>query len=530
MSVVYQPFELRGYQREAVAGVCKSWTEYNRSLGIAPTGSGKTIIFADITEKRLPRGRVLILAHRDELINQAIDRLDQARGLRAAKEKSTDRADLDAGIVVASVQTLSRQTRLDRFSSDHFRTVIVDEAHHALADSYQRILKHFSGPKVLGVTATPDRGDTRNLGKFFEDIAFEISLIDLIRAGFLCRVKVQTVPIKIDLSGVSIRGGDFSDEDLAVALEPVLEQVADATHVYAKHRKTLVFVPLIRIADQFAEILRSKGFAAEMVSGQCADRAEKLVRFSNGETQILVNALLLGEGYDEPSIDCVVCLRPTKIRSFYAQMVGRGTRIHPRKENLLILDFLWLSRQHNLAKPADLIAHDDNEREAIEKVLTEGNASIDVAPSDAELIGGDLVDALDQSRERALARQILAQKKLKGEVHDLMDIIDLCIIYRAPDLENYAPTMFWHTRELSPKQVEILQRYRVDLSCVRDRGHASAIIDTIVRYNESRPATAKQLGFLYYLGYRGDTSGLSKPAASRLIAELKSKLEAAASW
>src|SRR5262249_14901133 len=163
---------------------------------------------------------------------------------------------------------------------------------------------------------------------------------------------------------------------------------------------------------------------------------EKLARFRSGETRILVNAMLLGEGYDEPSIDCVIVLRPTKIRSFYAQMVGRGTRIHPGKDHLLLLDFLWFSRQHNIATPDSLIAHDEHEQTALELVLEEGGGNVE----------GDLVGALDESRERALARQILAQRKLKGEVHDLLDIIDLCIAYKAPELETYAPTMHWHLR------------------------------------------------------------------------------------
>jgi superfamily II DNA or RNA helicase len=454
------------------------------------------------------------------LIDQAIDKLRRFKGLVAAKEKAQDRADLDAGIVVASVQTLARTKRLERFPCDHFATAIVDEAHHVLAETYQRILTHLHSEKTLGVTATPDRGDTKNLGVFFEDIVFEIGIVDLIRSGFLCPIKVRTVPVKIDISNVSTRAGDFSEEELAEALEPVLEKIAEAVITYAKNRKTLIFVPLVRIATQFADILKENGLAAEMICGVCTDRAEKLARFSSGETQVLVNAMLLGEGYDEPSIDCVIVLRPTKIRSFYAQMVGRGTRIHPGKSDLLLLDFLWISRTHNLAKPASLIAHDENEQTALEMVLEEGGGDVE----------GDLVEVLDESRERALARQILAQKKLKGEVYDLLDIIDLCIAYKAPELESYAPTMHWHIRELSEKQIEILNRYRVDLSCVQDRGHASAIIDTIVRYNESLPATPKQIGYLHYLGYRGETSTLSKPAASRLIAELKTKLETAASW
>ena len=510
---------LRPYQVEAMSGVRKSWTKFDRSLGVAPTGSGKTIIFAHIAEKRLSRGRVLILAHREELIDQAIDKLHCACALRAAKEKAADRADLDAGVVVASVQTLARRTRRERFPGDHFATVFVDEAHHTPADSYQCILKYFQPQKVLGVTATPDRGDTRNLGSYYQDVSFEIGLVDLIKDGFLCPIKVRTVPIAIDLSGVSVRAGDFSEEELASALEPVLSQIAEAISSYAKGRKTLIFVPLIRIADQFADILRQAGLAAEMICGACTDRAEKLAHFKSGDTQVLVNAQLLTEGFDEPSISCVICLRPTKIRSFYSQMVGRGTRIHPGKENLLLLDFLWISRKHNLVKPASLIAHDQNEQSAIETILTE--------PDPTGEIDGDLMAALDQSRQRTLARQILAQRKLKGEVHDLLDIIDLCVAYKAPELENYAPTMPWHLRELSTKQIEFLHRYRVDLSVVQDRGQASAIIEVIKRYNENIPATFKQLGFLHYLGYRGESSTLSKPAASGLIAQLKARLETA---
>src|SRR4029077_16662218 len=160
---------------------------------------------------------------------------------------------------------------------------------HILAETYQRIFSHLHSEKTLGVTATPDRGDCRDLGRFFEDIAFEIGLVDLIKAKFLCPIKVRTVPVKIDISNVSTRAGDFSEEELAEALEPVLEKIAEAVIAYAKGRKTLIFVPLIRIAPQFAEILRDRGLAAEMISGACTDRTEKLKRFSSGKTRIFVN-------------------------------------------------------------------------------------------------------------------------------------------------------------------------------------------------------------------------------------------------
>jgi superfamily II DNA or RNA helicase len=502
---MYPP--LRPYQAEAVEKVFASWAQFDRTLGIAPTGSGKTIKFAHVAERRLEEGRVLILAHRDELLDQAIDKLHQARGLAASKEKAADRADHDAGVVVASVQTLSRTNRLERFGADHFHTVVVDEAHHVLASSYQKILRRFETAKVLGVSATPDRGDMRSLANYFEDVAFQIGLVDLIEDGYLCRVKVQTVPLRIDISQVSTRAGDFSDEELAIALEPVLEEAAEAIVNHASERKTLVFVPLVRIAAQFASILQDHGVSAEMVSGACTDRAEKLLRFRIGETRMLINAMLLTEGYDEPSIDCVVPLRPTKIRSLYAQMVGRGMRVHLGKENLLILDFLWLSRQHNIVRPLDLVGQDENEREAIAAVLEESD--------------GDLVTALSLSKERALAKQIAAQRKLKGETVDLLNLIDVCVAYKSPELEDYAPTMHWHSRTPTDKQLDFLRRRRIDIRAVRGRGHASAMIDAIIRHEETLPATAKQLGYLRFLGYRGDIRGLSKPEAGRIITQLK---------
>ena len=504
---------LRPYQRAFVNAVFQSWQQFNRTLGVAPTGSGKMIIFAEICRHRLKHGRILVLAHRDELIDQARDKLYRARGLGSAKEKAADYADLDAGIVVASVQTLARQKRRERYRRGHFTTAVIDESHHVPAPSYQGILSYFELDKILGVTATPDRGDARALGTFFEDIAYEISLVQLIKDGYLSPIKVRTVPVSIDITGVSARAGDFSEEELAVALEPVLEEVAEGIATYAKERKALVFVPLVRIADQFAEILRSHGFAAEMISGKCADRREKLARFGSRETRVLVNASLLTEGFDEPSIDCVVCLRPTKIRSFYAQMVGRGTRICPGKQNLLLLDFLWISRQHSLVKPASLIAHNEHEAAGIEACLDESE--------------GDLVGAQNTSRERDLARQILLQRKLNGEVHDLLDLIDICVAYHAPELEHYAPTMHWHTRDITAKQTDFLRRCRVDLSGVRDRGHAATIITAIIAHNEKLPATLKQSNYLRYLGYRGETQGLSKSAAGRLISQFKAQVATA---
>jgi superfamily II DNA or RNA helicase len=389
--------------------------------------------------------------------------------------------------VVSSVQTLSRPSRLERFGSNHFLTIIVDEAHRTLAPSYGRIIDYFANAKLLGVTATPDRGDKKSLGAVFQDIAHEVSLVELIRAGYLAPITVQTVPIKIDISKVALRGGDFSEEELDQALDPVLEQVAQGIAEYAQDRKTLVFTPLIRTADRFAQILRAAGFAAEFVSGKCVDRAEKLQRFARGETRILANAQLLTEGYDEPSIDCVVILRPTRSRPFFSQMAGRGFRIHPGKGDLLLLDFLWHTSRHSLIKPASLIAKDEKEAEQIEQRL--------------EAAGGDLIEALglaNRDRDQALAAAIRDNEKRRAR---RIDIIELELGLHAAGIADYEPTMPWHFEQATERQLAYIARTGIDPKQVRCKGEASAIIELLERRRGLGLATFKQARLLRRLGH-----------------------------
>jgi superfamily II DNA or RNA helicase len=416
-----------------------------------------------------------------------VTRCVRANDLESDLEKAENRASLDSRLVVSSVQTLSRPTRLERFGSTHFSTIIVDEAHRSISPSYSRIINYFAGAKLLGVTATPDRGDKKSLGAVFQDIAHEISLVELIRAGYLAPITVQTVPIRIDISKVSVRAGDFSEEELAEALDPVLEQVAEGIAEYAHERKTLVFTPLIRTADRFAQILRASGFAAEFVSGKCVDRKEKLQRFSSGETQVLCNAQLLTEGFDEPTIDCIVILRPTRSRPFHAQMVGRGTRIHSGKRDLLLLDFLWLSSQHALIQPASLIARDEKEAAEIERRL--GSA------------GGDLIQAqqlANRDRDRALAAAIRnnAQRRAKR-----IDILELELSFKAPGISDYEPTMLWHHEPPTERQLAYITRCGIDAQQIRSKGEASAVIDLLEKRRRLNLATFKQARLMRRLGH-----------------------------
>ena len=359
--------ELRPYQQEARESIQREWENGNKkTLLVLPTGCGKTIVFSKVIEDRVRKGeRVLVLAHRSELLEQASDKLKQSTGLNTATEKAEETS---IGswfrVVVGSVQTLQRDKRLRKFAKDHFDTIVVDEAHHCISDGYQRVLGHFDQANVLGVTATPDRGDMRNLGTYFESLAYEYTLPKAIKEGYLSKIKALTIPLTLDLSGVGTQAGDFKSSDLSSALDPYLYQIADEMAKQCQYRKTVVFLPLVKTSQKFRDILNERGFKAAEVNGESKDRAEVLKDFEDGKYNVLCNSMLLTEGWDCPSVDCVVVLRPTKVRALYSQMVGRGTRLFPGKEELLLLDFLWHTERHDLCRPASIIATD----EAVAKV------------------------------------------------------------------------------------------------------------------------------------------------------------------
>ena len=322
--------ELRPYQEAARQAIHTQWNSgVQRTLLVLPTGTGKTIVFAAVVEDAVRAGRrVLILAHRGELLDQAADKIRRSTGLASAVEKAESSC-LGSWyrVVVGSVQSLQRPQRLEQFPHDYFGTIVIDEAHHAITDGYRRVLDWFPEADVLGVTATPDRGDMRNLGEVFGSLAYEYKLTEAIRDGFLCRILAQTIPLQLDISTVGMSGGDYAVGELGGALDPYLDQIAAEMARYCKDRKTVVFLPLIKTSQKFRDILNAHGFNAAEVNGQSADRAEVLADFEAGKYNVLCNSMLLTEGWDCPSVDCVVVLRPTKGRSLYSQMVGRGTRI-----------------------------------------------------------------------------------------------------------------------------------------------------------------------------------------------------------
>lgn len=377
--------ELRPYQQEAKDAIFHSWDEgIQKTLLVLPTGCGKTIVFAKVAEECVRQGdRVLILAHRGELLEQAADKIGRSTGLGCATEKA-EATCLGSWfrITVGSVQSLMRESRLNKFDEDYFNTIIIDEAHHCISDSYQRVLNHFHDAKVLGVTATPDRGDMKNLGSVFENLSYEYTLPKAIKEGYLSPIKAVTIPLQVDLTGVGVQSGDFKAGDLGTALDPYLEQIAEEMKKYCVDKKTVVFLPLVKTSQKFRDLLNAKGFRAAEVNGESKDRAEILEDFDKDKYNVLCNSMLLTEGWDCPSVDCIVVLRPTKVRSLYCQMVGRGTRLSPEtgKDHLLLLDFLWHTERHELCHPAHLIC----ESEEVAQKMTENLEKEAGCPMDIE--------------------------------------------------------------------------------------------------------------------------------------------------
>jgi len=305
--------------------------------------------------------QMLVLAHRAELLDQACDKLRQANpDLRVEIEQAGRVADPDSHVVVASVPTLGRKGsgRLPHLDPDRFFLIVVDEAHHATAKTYRRILKYFGvfepdTPKlVVGFTATPKRGDGEGLDAVFEEIVFSRTLPEMIGAGYLSPVAGFRVETDVDLSRVKTRMGDFVVSHLseAVNVEQRNRLVVDVFRSRLKEKQTLCFCVDVAHAHSLAKAFTAGGIPAGAVTGDMdhSDRVKILTGFRTGRIKVLANCMVLTEGYDEPSVEGIILARPTKSTLLYTQMIGRGTRLHPGKENVTVIDIVDATREHSL--------------------------------------------------------------------------------------------------------------------------------------------------------------------------------------
>jgi len=373
---------LRPYQVEALDRVATAERRgVRKQLGVAATGLGKTVMFSALAEQR--GARTLVLVHRDELVNQAVAKMREVwPGVHVGIVKAKA-DDVDAQVVVASVQTLSRQSRLDRLTDAYtaggwtlnacrpFDLIVVDEAHHAHADTYRRVLTALDagepdGPLLLGVTATPDRGDGHGLDDLFDEITWSYDILWGIGAGYLADVRGMRVVLQqLDMGNVKVSRGDYDAGSAGRAIEdaegPLF--IVKAWREHAADRQTLVFTPTVALAQSVAEQFQHEGIRAEWVSGATPldERRAILARYAAEATQVLVNCAVLTEGYDNPRTDCIVVARPTKSRALFTQMIGRGTRKHPAKTDLLVLDVVGASAEHSLVTVPSLFGIDVKE-------------------------------------------------------------------------------------------------------------------------------------------------------------------------
>jgi superfamily II DNA or RNA helicase len=504
--------ELRPYQAEAIAAIEEAERRgVHRPLLGLPTGTGKTVIFAALIRRR--GGSALVLAHRDELLVQATDKIrqvDPAAHLGLVKAEANE---VEAPVVVASVQTLAHESRLARLPQ-RFQTVVVDEAHHATADSYRRVLDWVdASPLLLGVTATPERADNASLGEVWDEVVYSRSLLEMIRAGYLVDLRGLRVRLALDFSRLRVSHGDFVDADAAAALTAA-DAPAHACAAYLQHapsRKALLFTPTVELAHLMAAAFRARGVAAEAVDGSLPleERRAILARLRSGDTQVVANCAVLTEGFDEPSVDCIIVARPTRSRILYIQMIGRGTRTYPNKRDCLIVDLVGASERHDLLTLPRLFGFGDTtalEERTVTEALEHEHAAADPATTEAPLVA----EEIDLFRERARLRwvevgaswavttgrgllvvepyadawRVVAQEARTRQRQVLAHGLDLGyahgvaedFIRRLGAAHLVAPDAPWRTDAISNKQRALLNRLGIPYDADLNRGAASDLI------------------------------------------------------
>lgn len=507
--------ELRPYQREAVERCMREWQERQSTLLLMATGLGKTVVFASIVRRfmRERACRAMVVAHREELVEQAAVKVAKVADCDVAIEMA-DRRALEGGfaespVICASVQTLTASggRRLKRFDPSRFGLVVFDEAHHAAARSWRAVWDHFrpAGVKLLGATATPDRGDEKALGQVFESVAFDCGILDGVLDGWLVPVRQQVVHVHgLDLSGVHTTAGDLNAGELDDVLryEKTLHRMAGSTIEIAGDRRTLVFAASVEHAKRIAEIFnRWKAGSAAVVSAKTdSDERRAIFRdYGAGRIQYLCNVGIATEGWDDPATDgrgvqVIAMMRPTKSRSLYAQMAGRGTRPLPGivdgvdhaderkrrialsgKPGVLLLDFRGNAGRHRLVHAGDVLGGkwDDETREAAAERAAASGGEVDVL---AMLDRAEV--ELREKRERERRRFIRAKARFTTEEVDPFAFVGV----PPPKVSGWRAKL-----PVTPKQRAVLEREgipHIERLCCDE---ASAIIDQIFK----RPSKAQ---------------------------------------
>lgn len=533
---------LREYQKECVLAIEREHGEIGvrSTLIVLATGLGKTVIFTEWVRRRLLMfgGRVLVLAHREELVQQAADQLAAAIpsgriGVEMAGRYTSSL--MPESVVVASVQTIGQEKRLNRFSPYDFTGIVIDEAHHANAESYLKILRHFHASQVLGVTATPDRLDGKGLGRVFDSHAFSMDISEGIDAGFLVPIIAKRVICEsMDLSRLRPVRGDLTAADLEQAMnqDRVLHEMAGPLVREAGTRSTIVFTPTVATAQALVDVLAgyTKARAAVIHGGtESLIRHQVLDDYKRGEIQFLVNCAVLTEGFDSPRTSCVALARPTKSRALMTQCVGRGTRPDKQggstKTDLLVIDFVGVvGGKLKLCSPIDVLSDTEGKSsEYIARVqqLADQGERLDRAHAQAER---EAKEAERVAKERERQEKEEAARRQAAKVYSQARYATRTVNPFTGGTAYGSALVVPVDRDgpkMTEQQREYLQRLGFEGTLTKKQAHA-AIGQAIVR-NKKGLCTFKQAKTLAKNGY--DPADITKAEASKIIGELIKKWE-----
>jgi superfamily II DNA or RNA helicase len=529
--------ELRPYQHECIEAIeTAEKTGTNRQLVALPTGTGKTIIFTTVAKKR--NGRTLILAHRDELIEQAVDKLLTVWDDANVGVVKAERNEIDKQIIVGSVQTVSREDRLEQLPTD-FDFIVSDEAHHAAAMTYRRIYKYLgimaedneelpTDTLHLGVTATPQRTDKLGLDDIFDKIVFHRNIRDFI-PDYLCDLRCVQIMTHISVDGVETWAGDLRTEQLSALLNTANcnELIVDAWKEHALGRLTLCFTTDVAHARDLCATFKSNDIKAAWVCGETPidERRDILAKFAQGEIEVLTNCAVLTEGYDNPALDCIILARPTKSNLLYTQMLGRGTRTYPGKKDCLILDVACVSTEHDLVSFPSLFGLPLKEQDG-EQTLTE-----QLEEKEAKLLGilkgvgirdreVDLFGKKERSHD-AYAMSNLAWVQLSNGFRLNLGkdgFINIYSDFRAPTMYRVFYRSKTEKRQITRHPVELSWAFGLAESEARrvTQGNLT-LVDKNAPWRQ-HPASDKQIAKLAEFGiYR---TFLTKGEASDLLAQI----------
>ena len=538
--------KLRPYQEEAITGILNTLREHDTCLVVMPTGTGKTVVFSKLLEMAT-KGRGMVVAHREELINQACEKICSVTGTRPDIEMASQCADdtVKTPVVVSSVQTQcsgGKSPRMEKFIPSQFTLLILDEAHHATAKSWQRVVKHYrqnENLKVVGFTATPDRLDKMALGNIFEHVAYEYHIDDAIRDGYLVPIKQRMVEVDcLDYSSIRTTAGDLNGRELAQVMEDehVLHEVASPTVELLNGRKALLFASSVNHAQRLSEIFERYNLTSAYVSGKTpkSERAKIVKDFASGEIRVLCNVGCFTEGFDDPAVEVVVMARPTKSRALYSQMVGRGTRPlagivdnlsvdtpeerrkaikNSGKKVVEVIDFSGNCGRHKLVNCMSILGGKDISDDVLQRAneLAVGKD----APVDPRRIVEEAEEEIIAERERKRVEAMAKRAKLRAKVKfdtKAVNPFDTFDIHIPVENEQYE-------RGATDKQIDFLAKHHIDAESYTFK-QASKVTTTIITRLKKGLSTPKQISTLRKYGV--EAKDMTKKEASEHLDRIAS--------